>query len=118
MRKTLDQLAAGDWVLTDSLISSRFVGFPWLVSKIAGGRVYLERYRPDHVTKAVEKTDEKYVARKSVQYVFADEASAQAASDYARDASEAYEKCLRELQMEHRKAFLAHMESMPTNAAG
>lgn len=116
MLKPLDQLAVGDWVVTESLIVSRFIGSPWQVTKLAGSRVYLERRRLDPVTKKLEVADEKYVARKSVLYVFTDEASATAASDHARAASDAYEQRLRELQSEHRQAFLAHMAALPVAA--
>lgn len=113
MLKHPKHLAVGDWVVTDSLIVSRFIGSPWQVTKMAGSRVYLERRRMDPVTKKLEVCEEKYVALKSVRYVFTDEASATAASDYARVASEAYEKRLRELQAEHRQAFLARMAALP-----
>lgn len=117
MLKPLDQLAVGDWVVTDSLITSRFISAPYKVVKLAASRVYVERYRVDPVTKALEVSDERYFQRKRILYVFADEAGALAASDWARTASDEHERQVRELQAAHKAAFEAYMASLPRQPA-
>ena len=118
MLKTLDSLAAGDWVVTESLISSRHIGTPWLVSSVVKSRVYLERWRLDPVTQVRELTDQKYVAARSVQYVFTDQASAEAASGFARANSMDYERKLSALQAENLALFKAYIAGLPRVAPG
>jgi hypothetical protein len=113
MLKPISALAVDDWVVTESLVISRRIGKPWKVQSIAKSRIYLVRELLNPKTQVVEDVRTKFVALKSIRYVFTDEASAQAAADFAHDNSDVYERKARELAEEHKAVFLAFMEALP-----
>jgi hypothetical protein len=95
-RKPIGEIAAGDWVLGESLISSRIVGRPWQVSRISGKRLYLSSYRLSKDGN-LELCDERQMHIKTVRMVFSDMDSATAVSDYARAESDEYERDVKRL---------------------
>ncbi len=114
MLKPNSSLAVGDWVVLESLVMSRFIGGAWEVAEISKSRVYLQRYRPHPTTREPELVEKKYVAAKSVQYTFTDEASAEAAFEFARANSEVYEREARALVKANRQRFDDYIASLPT----
>jgi hypothetical protein len=116
MLKTIESLAVNDWVLLESLITSRIVGSPYQVTKIAGSRVYLVRYYAGDLGATPEIREEKYVSRRSIRFVFTTEESAEAVSGYARQNSDEYESKYRALQQEYRDRFANYIAGAERNA--
>ena len=90
-RKPIKSIQVGDWVLGESLISSRVVGVPWKVTRIGGSRLYLERYALDR-NGELEVADQRQMMAKTIRMAFYDFESANAVSQFARCRSDEYER--------------------------
>lgn len=115
MLKPKEHLVVGGWVVVESIVMNRHLAQPWQVCKIAGDRLYVERFRFDDILQEWEKTDEKFISRKSVLYVFDDEETATAAFNFSRKLSEDFHNAVDALKALHNKSFLDHMAALPVN---
>lgn len=116
MLKKIEHIAVDDWVVLDSMLTSRFCGMPWRVAGVSGSRIYLESYGFAPVTRERELQEERFVARKSIRLVFTTEDAAQAASLKARELSEQCEAALRAEENAHQQRvadYLASLETCP-----
>ena len=114
MLKKLSDVAVGDWVLMDSILTSRAVGRPMQVTRVSKSRVYLQRFVVDPLTQVREVCDERHVKASSVRYVFSDEASAQAVFDYAEASFQALQDAVKTLRDQHDRQFQAYLASLPS----
>jgi hypothetical protein len=112
-KKSLEDLSVGDWVLLESILINRILGGAWHVTNLVKSRVYLCQYRLHAPTNTRELAETKYVALKSVREVFADEASAQAVSNFARKNGDATEAAIRLAEAEGRKNLKAFIDALP-----
>jgi hypothetical protein len=119
MLKSIESLAVGDWVVTESNISHRAIGSPFRVSDIKKSRVYVERYHLDRMTMTEEVSEAQYISLKSIRHVFSDKESAQAASDFSRvlstECANAVDK-LRDACILDFQNYIACLESMAKNS--
>jgi hypothetical protein len=115
MLKPKVNMQVGDWVLNESIYDGLKVGHPWKVSKLSGDRVYLERFMLDSETNLPELSDEKFVARKSVLYVFDNEESAKSVYKFTRDKHREFKVAVDAFTAIYDQAFHAYLAEMPVN---
>lgn len=112
MLKNNKDLAVGDWILRESIMISRFCSAPWEVTKVSGNRVYIRDYSYDRIDEKWEINREEYCALKSVVLGFSTREEAEAASDKARELSQAFTVARTALEAAHTSAVDAYIASL------
>lgn len=112
MLKISKDLAVGDWILRESVISSRFCSAPWEVTKVSGSRVYIRDYVFDRIDNKWEINREEYCAMKSIVLVFSTRAEADTASAKARELCWAFTQAHTALVVAHKSAVSAYIASL------
>ena len=112
MRKTIETMAPGDWILVEPSLSDNYVGIPWQVTSLAKSRVYVRRWRYDERECLTELVEVKYFAAKSVMHVFSTPQEALRVSDMARYLGDRLRQQIKALKAENEQVFNSYMQSI------